>query len=54
MRSRASASNLSYSYTDSGITIQDPPGNNFNSGNNLGEIPLPGLSENVWNATMYL
>jgi TonB-dependent receptor len=45
--------NLSYSYTDSGIKIQDPPGNNFNSGNNLGEIPLPGLSKDVWNATVY-
>ncbi len=45
--------NLSYSYTESGITIEDPPGNNFNSGNNLGEVPLPGLSENVWNATIY-
>ena len=44
---------LSYSYTDSGIRIQDPPGNNFNSGNNLGEIPLPGLSKSVWNATLY-
>ena len=44
---------LSYSYTDSGITIQDPPGNNFNSGNNLGDIPLPGLSKSVWNATLY-
>jgi iron complex outermembrane recepter protein len=44
---------LSYSYTDSGIKIQDPPGNNFNSGNNLGEIPLPGLSKSVWNATLY-
>ena len=44
---------LSYSYTESSITIQDPPGNNFITGNGLGEIPLPGLSENVWNATLY-
>jgi iron complex outermembrane receptor protein len=44
---------LSYSYTESGIRIQDPPGNNFLTGNGLGEIPLPGLSENVWNATLY-
>jgi iron complex outermembrane receptor protein len=44
---------LSYSYTDSGITILDPPGDNINSGNNLGEIPLPGLSKSVWNATLY-
>jgi iron complex outermembrane recepter protein len=44
---------LSYSYTDSGITIVDPPGNNINGGNNLGEIPLPGLSKSVWNATLY-
>jgi TonB-dependent receptor len=44
---------LSYSYTESGIKIQDPPGNNFITGNGLGEIPLPGLSENVWNATLY-
>ena len=44
---------LSYSRTSSGITIQDPPGNNFLTGNGLGNIPLPGLSENVWNATVY-
>ncbi len=44
---------LSYSYTESSIKIQDPPGNNFITGNGLGEIPLPGLSENVWNATLY-
>ena len=44
---------LSYSYTESGIVIQDPPGNNFITGNGLGEIPLPGLSENVWNATLF-
>lgn len=44
---------LSYSYTDSSIRIEDPPGNNFLTGNGLGNIPLPGLSENVWNATLY-
>jgi TonB-dependent receptor len=44
---------LSYAHTESGITIQDPPGNNFITGNNLGDIPLPGLSENVWSATVY-
>ncbi len=44
---------LSLSLTESGIKIQDPPGNNFLTGNNLGTIPLPGLSETVWNATLY-
>ncbi|MGH8285298.1 MAG: TonB-dependent receptor [Steroidobacteraceae bacterium] len=44
---------LSISQTDSSITVQDPPGNNFLTGNNLGNIPLPGLSETVWNATLY-
>jgi iron complex outermembrane recepter protein len=44
---------LNYSYTDSGITIIDGGGNNFLTGNNLGEIPLPGLSKNVWGATAY-
>jgi TonB-dependent receptor len=44
---------LSYSYTDSGIQIVDGGGNNFLTGNNLGTIPLPGLSKNVWNATAY-
>jgi TonB-dependent receptor len=44
---------LSYSYTDSGIEIVDGGGNNFLTGNNLGTIPLPGLSKNVWNATAY-
>jgi TonB-dependent receptor len=44
---------LSYAHTESGITINDPPGNNFLTGNNLGTIPLPGLSENVWSATVY-
>lgn len=44
---------LSISQTQSSITIQDPPGNNFLTGNGLGKIPLPGLSETVWNATLY-
>ena len=44
---------LSISRTSSGITIQDPPGNNFLTGNGLGNIPLPGLSKTVWNATVY-
>jgi iron complex outermembrane recepter protein len=44
---------LSISRTSSDITIQDPPGNNFLTGNGLGNIPLPGLSRTVWNATLY-
>jgi TonB-dependent receptor len=44
---------LSYAHTESSITIEDPPGNNFVTGNNLGTIPLPGLSEDVWSATLY-
>ena len=44
---------LSVSQTESGITIEDPPGNNFLTGNGLGDIPLPGLSETVWSATLY-
>jgi iron complex outermembrane recepter protein len=44
---------LSLSLTESGIRIQDPPGSNFLTGNNLGEIGLPGLSDTVWNATLY-
>jgi TonB-dependent receptor len=44
---------LSISQTDSNIVIQDPPGNNFITGNGLGSIPLPGLSKTVWNATFY-
>jgi iron complex outermembrane recepter protein len=44
---------LSIAETDSDITIEDPPGNNFITGNGLGTIPLPGLSETVWNATLY-
>lgn len=44
---------LSFAHTESSITIEDPPGNNFITGNNLGKIPLPGLSEDVWSATLY-
>jgi TonB-dependent receptor len=44
---------LSVSQTSSGITIKDPPGNNFLTGNSLGNIPLPGLSKTVWSATLY-
>ena len=44
---------LSYAHTESSITIQDPPGTNTVPGNNLGTIPLPGLSEDVWSGTLY-
>jgi iron complex outermembrane receptor protein len=44
---------LSISQTSSSIIIQDPPGNNFLTGNDLGSITLPGLSKTVWNATLY-
>ncbi len=44
---------LSLSQTDSNITVQDTGGNNVLSGNNLGQIPLPGLSKTVWSATFY-
>ena len=44
---------LSISQTESDITIEDPPNNQFTGGNGLGNIPLPGLSETVWNATLY-
>ena len=44
---------LSISQTDSNITVQDTGGNNVLSGNNLGTIPLPGLSKTVWSATFY-
>jgi TonB-dependent receptor len=44
---------LSFSRTSSNITVVDPPGDNTLPGNNLGTIPLPGLSKNVWNATAY-
>jgi TonB-dependent receptor len=39
---------LSYAYTDSNITI---PGSVSSVANE--EIPLPGLSQDVWNATLY-
>jgi len=39
---------LSYSYTDSDIAIQGSVGQVANE-----SIPLPGLSEDVWNATLY-
>ena len=41
------------SQTDSSITVKDTGGNNVLSGNNLGVIPLPGLSKTVWSATFY-
>jgi TonB-dependent receptor len=44
---------LSISRTESSITIEDPPNNQFTGGNGLGNIPLPGLSKTVWNATVY-
>ncbi len=44
---------LSISQTESSITIEDPPNNQYTGGNGLGQIPLPGLSETVWNATLY-
>jgi TonB-dependent receptor len=44
---------FSIAKTRSSITIMDPPGSDFIAGNNLGTIPLPGLSETVWSATLY-
>lgn len=44
---------LSISQTESSITVEDPPNNQYTGGNGLGTIPLPGLSETVWNATLY-
>ena len=46
---------LSVSQTDSTITIFDPPSgsNSIISTTGLGNIPLPGLSKTVWNATFY-
>jgi TonB-dependent receptor len=44
---------LSISQTESNITVKDTGGNNVLSGNNLGVIPLPGLSKTVWSATFY-
>ena len=40
---------LSYSYTESDIEIQG----SVSSGGEAENIPLPGLSEDVWNATLY-
>ena len=44
---------FSIAKTRSSIRIDDPPGSDFIAGNNLGNIPLPGLSETVWSATLY-
>lgn len=46
---------LSLSQTSSNITIHDPPSgsNSVVSTTGLGDIPLPGLSKTVWNATVY-
>jgi TonB-dependent receptor len=44
---------FSISQTQSDIRVEDPPGNNFITGNGLGNIPLPGLSKTVWNFTAY-
>ena len=44
---------LSVSRTISGIEIVDLPGTNTIGGTGFGEIPLPGLSRTVWNATLY-
>ncbi len=44
---------LSLSQTKSGISIKDPPGNDYVTGTGLGTIPLPGLSKTVWSATVY-
>ena len=43
----------SYAYTDSNIKIDDTPSGSILPGNSLGSIPLPGLSENVANGTVY-
>lgn len=46
---------LSLAQTDSNITINDPPAGSNSTivTNGLGNIPLPGLSKTVWNATFY-
>jgi len=46
---------FSLSQTSSNIQVFDPPGgsNSLISTNGLGNIPLPGLSKTVWNATFY-
>jgi TonB-dependent receptor len=52
---RGFGTSLSVSQTDSNITIFDPPSgsNSVVSTTGLGNIPLPGLSKTVWNATVY-
>ena len=46
---------LSLAQTNSNIVVNDPPGgsNSTIATNGLGNIPLPGLSKTVWNATFY-
>jgi TonB-dependent receptor len=46
---------LSVAQTESNIVVADPPGgsNSTIASNGLGNIPLPGLSKTVWNATFY-
>ncbi|MFT3906571.1 MAG: TonB-dependent receptor [Steroidobacteraceae bacterium] len=46
---------LSLAQTDSNIVINDPPAGSNSTivTNGLGNIPLPGLSKTVWNATLY-
>jgi TonB-dependent receptor len=46
---------FSLSQTSSNIVITDPPAgsNSLISTNGLGNIPLPGLSKTVWNATLF-
>jgi len=47
--------NLSLAQTESNITIFDPPSgsNTVTTTTGLGQIPLPGLSKTVWNATLF-
>ena len=46
---------LGLAQTDSNVVVYDPPSgsNSTTSTNGLGNIPLPGLSKTVWNATFY-
>ncbi len=46
---------VSLALTDSSITVYDPPSgsNSTIPTNGLGNIPLPGLSKTVWNATFF-
>jgi iron complex outermembrane recepter protein len=45
---------FSIAKTRSSITLNNSPGSDFaGGGNSLGSIPLPGLSETVWSATLY-